>query len=85
MNHDLIRINLLRALHQFGERAVTQENLYLSARLLCQPAVLTGGSFLGALRDLESAGAVVGVADALGRPAWNLTALGRAILTELLP
>jgi hypothetical protein len=85
MTADLIKLRLLHALDQFGGRAVTQENLYLATRLLCQPAVLTRGTFAHALRGLECMGAVIGVADSLERPAWRLTASGRALLAELMP
>ncbi len=80
-----IKLAVLSALDQFGERAVWDDNVFRAARLKLSPGSLSRAGYEVAVCELQAEGAVAGVAGALGQSAWKITATGRAVLTELLP
>ena len=80
-----IKLAVLSALDQFGERAVWEENVFRAARLKICPRRLPRADFVVAAQALQIEGAITGAPGALGQTAWKITATGRAILAELLP
>jgi hypothetical protein len=80
-----LKLAVLSALDQFGERAVWDENVFQAARLKMSPRSLPRADFVVVMQALQIEGAVAGVPGALGQTAWKITATGRAILAELLP
>jgi hypothetical protein len=80
-----IKMAVLSALDQFGERAVWDDNVFRAARLKLSPRRLPRTGYEAAVRELQAEGAVAGALGALGQTAWRITATGRALLAELLP
>ncbi len=80
-----IKLAVLSALDQFGERAVWDDNVFRAARLKFSPGRLSRAAYEAAVCELQAEGAVTGAAGALGQSAWKITATGRTVLAELLP
>ena len=80
-----LKLAVLSALDQFGERAVWDDNVFRAARLKVSPRRLPRADFKVVMLALQIEGAITGAPGALGQTAWKITATGRAILAELLP
>ncbi len=80
-----LKLAILAALDQFGERAVWDDNVFRAARLKLAPNRLRRPDYEAAVRALAAEGAVAGAVGALGQSAWKITATGRTALAELLP
>jgi hypothetical protein len=80
-----IKLAVLSALDQFGERAVWDGNVFRASRLKLSPRRLYRSDFAIVIQALQIEGAIVATPAALGQTAWKITATGRAILAEYLP